>query len=101
MISSTNGRKNPMDELLSISYPPKFIICYDNLEQLATKFRTKKDLNLLYRDRKSLVIGRWKEDMRIYNEKAGIYLIFNKITKKSYVGKSSNLLKRIENYCSP
>lgn len=39
-------------------------------------------------------------NLKIIKDKSGIYMITNTITKKRYIGKSSNLLDRFKNYSS-
>lgn len=56
----------------------------------------KKGFPAIYLDMKADKQAILKEN----KNKAGIYLITNKMNKKHYVGKSSNLSKRFNNYYS-
>ena len=91
---------------LTKTLPPKniptekqFLFRYENLEQVALIFHAYKlrikDTPFIWR-----LNNLWSEERSLLNNKSGIYLIHNKITKKNYVGKSSNLINRLENYCS-
>lgn len=73
-----------------------FIICYKSLEQLASIFYFKK---LGDNTQKTDFATILKNESNLYLNKPGIYMIQNKITKKKYIGKATNLLNRLENYC--
>lgn len=92
------------DEFLVKTSPPvnatdhnKFLIRYENLEHLAHLiWIIKKDKSFFLPNRRDS----WAQDSeKFLVNKPGIYLIQNSITKKKYVGKSSNLMARLKNYC--
>lgn len=75
----------------------QFVIRFESLEQVAVLFRvyknTKKDISKLWE-----ISNLWGNDKSRLNNKPGIYLIQNRVNKKMYIGKSNNLLLRLENY---
>ncbi|KAK3983766.1 hypothetical protein QBC44DRAFT_338125 [Cladorrhinum sp. PSN332] len=92
----------PFDEFPSFTLPleEEFIIRFNNLEEVAAIFHQKK----IYCRSKTLshksdnILHHYNK-FKTYLEKApGIYLIQNLVTKKKYIGKSSNLLNRLDNY---
>lgn len=75
----------------------RFVVRYENLEQWVLFFFLNKVRGLVTTDYWK-ISNVWGNDVPLL-KKSGIYLLHNKITKKNYVGKSSNLLARLENYC--
>lgn len=76
----------------------QFVIRYDNLEQLTFVL-----WSLTYKRDKShntWITRYWRKEKLPFDNKTGIYMIQNKVTQKKYIGKSLNLIKRLENYCS-
>jgi hypothetical protein len=97
-----NNPEVPFDEFPSFTSPLKeeFTIRFNNLEEVAAIFQQKKvycrSKTLSHRSESIL---HYYNKFKTYLEKApGIYLIQNIVTKKIYIGKSSNLLNRLDNY---
>lgn len=93
------------NEFLVKTFPPvnasdhnKFLIRYENLEHLAHLiWILKNEKNSYFL---SSIRDSWSQDSnKFLVNKPGIYLIQNSITKKKYIGKSSNLIARLKNYC--
>lgn len=78
---------------IHVSYPKNQVICFENLEQIGAVLYNKKVKPKEVKDTNKII--------EQFNNKAGIYLIRNKINKKFYIGKSTNIHKRISNYCDP
>lgn len=91
-----------LKNLPPINNPNEFLVSYENLEQLTyilMHFKLK-DKNLMSEHDRMLLYRIWNQDSKKYfDNKAAIYLIQNKITKKKYIGKTNNLYDRLSNYC--
>lgn len=60
---------------------------------------SSKYLRLNKRDQ--AIFDSWQGESFTFNQlkdKAGVYMIYNKVTKKFYIGMSNNLYKRLQNY---
>jgi hypothetical protein len=86
---------------LKISTPNNMVVLFEELEHLAAlRFHEKKKDKLLKSYWNPHTIT-WGSIIKVpYSNKAGIYLIQNKITNKKYIGKSINLAQRIANYAN-
>lgn len=87
---------NFKEEQFTKSFPNGFLISYHNLEQLAAILYWKVDGDPKQKIYFSKIFN---TDSNKYLDKPGIYMIQNNVTKKKYIGKASNILKRLENYC--
>lgn len=84
------------EEDILVSHPKGFVICFDSILQLSSIYTWSKHSKP---QEKSTFSRLWLKTTEPFKDKSGIYMIINKVTKKKYIGKSSDLLKRLQNYC--
>ena len=93
-----------LKNLPPINNPNEFLVSYENLEQLTRilMYFKLKDKHIMSDSNRIFFYRIWNQDyIEYFENKAAIYLIQNKITKKKYIGKTNNLHNRLANYCDP
>lgn len=102
---ATWKNKPKTDDKRKAIYKKGFLYTLENFKEwqgkAAEDFTKKERWEKTHKYFKNSIIPHIKEPTKLidaaYN-KAGIYMFTNKITKKTYIGKSNNLYKRITDY---
>lgn len=101
---ATWNNKSQLDNARQAIYKKGFLVTLDNFSQWQTQLHKEERIKELWKSNSRYYLTKindTKVPTKLHDavtNKAGIYMFTNKVNKKSYIGKSKNLCKRLYDY---